>query len=321
MLDPKKLAIVIPLFNDAERIERAIRSAHACDMPPGFTRDVLVVDDGSVDDSYRLAQRVASELDHVQVLQAPQNGGPSRARNLALERSNAAWFTPLDSDDIMAPGRLVALIRVAEETGAVLVADNLMLSDEARPETCERLLWPGKTPGRLRLTPEMFIRRCYQVDQARSELGYLKPLIDRRVLAEPARPYRDALRFGEDYELYTRILLDGGHGVLVDALGYYLVQRPGSASRRQHGADHRRLIAAHKVFLARTDLSAAVRRALRGFLAVSRREWVNWELMGARRDGAALRAVGVFLAAPTETFRVVFGRLRGRSRPDGGQPP
>jgi glycosyltransferase involved in cell wall biosynthesis len=310
MLDPKKLAIVIPLFNDAERIERAVRCAGACTLPEGFSREIWVVDDGSTDGGPARVAHLAETLNGVHLLRTPRNGGPAAARNFALERSEAAWFTPLDSDDLMRPDRLCTLINLAQTRGASWIGDNLILSDEATPEVCRRLLWPDKPAGDIVLSAETFIRRCYAVEVPRTELGYLKPLIDRRGLAAPRRPYRDELRFGEDYELYARMLLDGARALLVDPCGYYLVQRPGSASRTQQGEDHRRLMAVHEAFLARPGLSPGTREALLGFQAVSRREWVRWTLMAARRRRAPWQALSVLARAPAETLSALAAKFR-----------
>ena len=170
---------------------------------------VIVVDDASTDGTAYAAERSANSFDNVRVVSLPSHGGPSIARNHGLSTTDAAWFLPIDSDDIVEAERLSSLYYIAKQSNAHLVADNLFLSNEADPTNVTRVLWPGKPEGQIALSPEIFISRCFDVEIPRSELGFIKPLIDRRFVHSAQQPYVPELRFGEDYELYARMLLDG----------------------------------------------------------------------------------------------------------------
>ena len=233
MLDENKIAIVIPLYNDAPNIERAIRSAVEQKVPDTVAVEVIVVDDCSSDEGPEIAKRMARTIPNLTFVQQAQNSGPSAARNCAIRQTDAAWFTPLDSDDFMLPTRIAGLLDEARARDLDWVADNLLMSSEDTPEEVERVLWPDKPEGAVRLTTELFVKQSYDVDIERSELGFIKPLINRRCLGDASRPYRDQLRFGEDFELYTRLLMSGAKADLVDPEGYYLVRRRGSASHSQ----------------------------------------------------------------------------------------
>ena len=316
MFDPQKIATVIALYNDENRIARAIDSAANSICPIGIQHEVIVVDDASTDASLDAAHAAKSSFDNVRVISMPENGGPAKARNFALARTDAAWFLPIDSDDVVEPQRMATLYRFAVESGSDMVADNLFLSHESEPKTVTRLLWPQKPEGQVKLTAEFFIRRCYDVELARSELGFLKPLIDRRTIKPSAqRPYLGDVRFGEDYELYARMLLDGASALLVDPLGYYLVQRDHSASRSQGANDHRRLAEINETFLERDGLSRAATSALRGFLTFSRREWAMWALMdavGNRSLPRAIKALSISVDASSHVFARLLGSLPRR---------
>ena len=214
--DEKKVAIVIPLFNDSGNIGRAIESAVAQQMPDGYTHKIIVVDDCSTDDSAAVAEQLCSHYPNLRVYRQQMNGGPSVARNRALSETDAAWFTPLDSDDLMRETRVAELLRVALERDLDMVADNLLMTSEDSPKETMRTLWPEKPEGPIDLTASYFIDHSYNMETERSELGFLKPLIHRRCLGGRVAPYRDDLRFGEDFELYTRLLLDGARAQLVD---------------------------------------------------------------------------------------------------------
>ena len=312
-----KVAIVIAVYNDRDHIERAIRSAAAQTVPDGFELDVVVVDDCSTDDTPKIAAQVCADLPVARFFQLPVNGGPSRARNEALRQSDAAWFMPLDSDDALDPDRLSKLLAIADAEQADLVADNLFVTSSEQPFEVLRPLWPTKPEGILRLTAEFFVEHSYNMPQERSELGFLKPLISRKSLKTPEAPYVDELRFAEDYELYTRLMLDGAKAILTDGFGYYFIQRDFSSSRSQAGDEHRKVAMIDRRFLRRTDLSRAERRAIRGHLAYSKKEWATWTLMQARRErnlGKFLSGLFISPSALIVLIRSAIRKLADRSR-------
>lgn len=308
----QKVAIIIALYNDRDNIERAIRSAAAQKVPEGYELDVIVVDDCSTDDSFDVAASVCAEFACARVFRLPENGGPSRARNAALTETDAAWFMPLDSDDAMDPQRLSKLLDTAEQEQVDLVADNLFITHSDQPFEIIRPLWPAKPDGVLPLSAEFFVSHAYDMDEDRSELGYLKPLISRKLLENPFAPYRDELRFAEDYELYTRLLLDGAKAVLTDGFGYYFIQRDFSASRSQSGEEHRRVAMIDEAFLQRPDLSRAERAAIKGHLRYSRKEWASWTLIEAGRArnlGKLISALFISPSAPAFLLKALAQKL------------
>lgn len=283
-LNGRKVAIVIPLYNDAENIERAIESALNQALPADYALEVIVVDDCSTDDGFRRAERMMRHDDRLTVLRQDVNQGPSAARNRALALSDAAWFTPLDSDDMILPDRTSKLLKIAQDHDLDWVADNLLISMEDSPTQVDRTLWPEKPDGPVELTAAFFVNRSYDVETPRSELGFIKPLINREKAATGLEPYRNDLRFGEDFELYTRLLLNGTRAWLVDACGYYLIQRAGSASHSQSGRDHRRLAKISRAMSKRRDISVEARQALEHHRAYSEKEAAVWAVMDGVRE-------------------------------------
>jgi glycosyltransferase involved in cell wall biosynthesis len=94
------LSIIIPAFNSAATIEKTLESIRLQEF---YDMEVIVVDDGSTDglksfiDQYKgLAIQYFSQ----------QNGGPSKARNLGVSRSNGEVILFLDADDNLSLGFL-----------------------------------------------------------------------------------------------------------------------------------------------------------------------------------------------------------------------
>jgi GT2 family glycosyltransferase len=115
-----KVTVVIAAFNAGKYIGEALASVQAQTLEDV---EVIVVDDGSTDDTIRQAERFAPFLDLTIIRQA--NAGPSAARNLGIRRARAPYCALLDADDIMLPGLLAAQCAVldADPTIGLVVSD------------------------------------------------------------------------------------------------------------------------------------------------------------------------------------------------------
>ena len=86
------VSVIIPAYNAARFISRAIESVLDQTVP---VQEVLVVDDGSSDDTASIAQRFAHR---VRVIRQ-ENGGPGSARNHGARLATGEWLAFLDADD------------------------------------------------------------------------------------------------------------------------------------------------------------------------------------------------------------------------------
>ena len=86
------VSVVIPAFNAARTIDRAVDSVFEQTIQP---REVIVVDDGSADDT---SSRLAAYGDRIRLVHQA-NAGPSAARNAGVALSSGALLAFLDSDD------------------------------------------------------------------------------------------------------------------------------------------------------------------------------------------------------------------------------
>jgi glycosyltransferase involved in cell wall biosynthesis len=101
------ISVLIDTFNYGQYVEEAIESAIAQDFP-AVEREVLVVDDGSTDDT---AERVRKFGKAITYLRKP-NGGQASALNFGLRHAAGKYVALLDADDYWLPGKLS---RVVEE--------------------------------------------------------------------------------------------------------------------------------------------------------------------------------------------------------------
>lgn len=113
MTHPPRLSIVVPVYNQAGLLRRALESIRRQETS-GY--ELIVVDDGSPDDSAAVAREYADR-----VLVNPQNVGPARTRNRGIRESAGEVVAFLDSDCEAQPGWLSGLQGALEEPGVDVV--------------------------------------------------------------------------------------------------------------------------------------------------------------------------------------------------------
>src|SRR6185437_15528744 len=111
-------AVVIPCLDEAPRIEQVVRAVR-CQVP-----NILVVDDGSRDDTGAVASRAGAE-----VLQHNQPRGKGAALQTAWKHAHKRgfkWALTMDGDGQHSPADVRKFFDAADRTGAELVAGNRM---------------------------------------------------------------------------------------------------------------------------------------------------------------------------------------------------
>ena len=106
------LSVVIPVYNIRDYVERCVRSVLA---QPDVPLEVLIVDDGSTDDSGAVCDALAAEDSRVTVIHKP-NGGLSDARNYGLCHAQGEYILFMDGDDWLAENVCPGLLQMALQT-------------------------------------------------------------------------------------------------------------------------------------------------------------------------------------------------------------
>lgn len=104
-----EVSVIIACYNGEDVIEKAIDSALAQTAPD---LEVVVVDDGSQDDSIAVVQRRADEDARIRLIQHPQNRGISAARNAGIQAADGHFICFLDQDDLWYADRLETALEV-----------------------------------------------------------------------------------------------------------------------------------------------------------------------------------------------------------------
>jgi len=93
------VSVVIPTYNRAHLVRRAVESALAAILPGD---EIIVVDDGSTDHTEAVLAPVREFVQYVRI----PNGGAGKARNVGIEKSSKPLIAFLDSDDVWLPFKL-----------------------------------------------------------------------------------------------------------------------------------------------------------------------------------------------------------------------
>lgn len=109
--------VVIPCYNRAETVARAVDSVLAQLFPP---ERIILVDDGSDDDTAAVILQLERDHPIVQAVLAPRNMGASAARNAGLALTRAEWIGFLDSDDVWVPGAAGAMLGSTSDADVVV---------------------------------------------------------------------------------------------------------------------------------------------------------------------------------------------------------
>ncbi|MBQ8420979.1 MAG: glycosyltransferase [Bacteroidales bacterium] len=102
MVNEVKISVIVPVYNVGELVARAVGSVCMQDFD---SYEVILVDDGSTDESGKICDELASEYECIRVMHK-ENGGVSSARNAGLYAAHGEYVMFLDADDAIRDGSL-----------------------------------------------------------------------------------------------------------------------------------------------------------------------------------------------------------------------
>jgi glycosyltransferase involved in cell wall biosynthesis len=111
------VSVVIPAYNAQRFIERTLASAIA---QTHRNLEIIVIDDGSVDDTRTIVHRFVCKDDRIRILSIP-NGGVAEARNVGIAEAAGDFVAFLDADDVWHPKKIqlqLASLTIGDGVGA-----------------------------------------------------------------------------------------------------------------------------------------------------------------------------------------------------------
>lgn len=115
-----KVSVVIPTYRSGDGLDRAVASLDRQTMPQSEF-EVLLLDDGSPDDTYDRVAALAATRENYRAFQLEASGWPSRPRNVGVSEARGEYVLFMDHDDELYPRSLRAAYRLAREHDADVV--------------------------------------------------------------------------------------------------------------------------------------------------------------------------------------------------------
>jgi hypothetical protein len=254
VVDAPRISVVVPAFDAAATLGSTLASILA---QTHANLEVLIVDDGSTDDTAVIAGRAALADDRVVIIEYGGNRGRSFARNEGMARARGEWVAMVDADDLLAPDRferMVAAIRSFPDTR--LVTDDRIgwrLDDHGGVHVEHR--FPGRHTWQVG-EPQRLDRRRHFTDR----FGHLDLMVRRDFLESTGASYPTDMSTAEDLTFYLTLLFwpDDPRPVRVAQPTYYY--RLADSSRTAGGPEARALMASRVIEATGSDEFAALAR-------------------------------------------------------------
>ena len=219
-MNPPLVSILIPCHNAAPWLAQALESALS---QVWAHKEIIVVDDGSSDESAKIARTYAGHGVH---LLAQENRGAAAARNRALREARGDFFQFLDADDLISPDKISAQMALlaSRPTGTVAsCAWGRFTDDPLKAQFIDESVYRD-------FTPIDFLILAARSGAMMHPSAWLVP----RSVAERAGPWDESLSLNDDGEYFCRILLaSAGIAFAAGVHSYYRSGLPGSLSRRR----------------------------------------------------------------------------------------
>jgi glycosyltransferase involved in cell wall biosynthesis len=239
-----QVSTVIPAFNAEDHIVEAVSSALG---QQGVASEVIVVDDGSTDDTWRLLETFGESIRRVR----QANAGPARARNQGARLARGEWLAFLDADDVWRPEKLLQQLAAADSETGMVYTDRLNFGD------CERLKSRQSDGVRL-YHGDAFVQLL------QDNFVTLSSVMMRRSVFEDLGGFDETMAASEDWDLWLRYAARGPIGLCRQPL---TLRRwhPGALTNKLEHMQEQRLRALRNAFelpRARTVKPSARRRAV-----------------------------------------------------------
>jgi glycosyltransferase involved in cell wall biosynthesis len=183
---PVTITAIVPNYNHARSLGAAIEALQGQTLPPG---QIVIVDDGSSDDSLEVMERIAAGDPRVKIVRHARNQGAIAAINSGLAAAEGDFVLLAAADDVVYPDLLAMLdAAVSEAPGTGLACAEVRLVDEqgtvlgfrpaTRPSASTRAFGPEETRDMLARIDNFIMTGAALLDRAKLKaLGNLDPAL------------------------------------------------------------------------------------------------------------------------------------------------
>lgn len=215
-----KVNIIVPTFNRCENLEGAIESALAQTIKD---IEIIIVDDGSTDKTPEVIAELETKYSNIKSFRFEKNRGGNSARNEGLKQSSADLVAFLDDDDRWHVDKLEKQLKAISEKNVDLCysAKNVI-----HLEKNGKSFYSHKYPR--------YKNNLYKSIMHDNFIGSTSSVIIKRKIIEEAGDFDESLPALQDYDLYIRIIKNGGkvYGFKEPLIDYVIISEERSITCR-----------------------------------------------------------------------------------------
>lgn len=215
------ISVIVPIYNTVEYLPRCVDSIR---RQTYRNLEIILVDDGSTDNSGAMAEKFALEDKRVKAFHK-ENGGSSSARNLGIEKASGDFIGFVDSDDYIEPEMYERLLFAA-------LSENLMMVQCSRDEIdeqgnrMENVCTPPEEA--ILMEDENFMRELLM---HRGDCSFCTKLTKASLLKNHHFPEGE---LNEDFRLLTELLAEIPAVMILPQQDYHVFYRYGSNTRTRN---------------------------------------------------------------------------------------
>lgn len=225
---PPAVSVIITSYNYGRYLGDAVHSLIGGQtslgvFPPQTFQsfEIVIVDDGSTDETATIAQALADAWKGIRYLRLPANVGSAAAMNVGIQNSYGKYLAPLDADDMMESARLETLYRAAVENPHRVIYDDITAFannkgalDIIHPEATKR----PATVARAEMWVASYNMPDYNFEEILVKNGMHKGIFFERSAWKEVGGYPENFKDGrEDWALNVALGAQGYCGVHVKA--------------------------------------------------------------------------------------------------------
>ncbi len=209
------VSIIIPVYNSEKHLAETISSALAQTWP--YT-EIIIVDDGSNDNSLAIAKSFTAE--NIRVVHQ-QNKGASAARNKGIQEAAGNYIQFLDADDLLSPDKIALQVQsLDKKPGKIAVCGTIHFQASSPPELGKRtrdeeaFLYNNDDPVH-------FLINLLGGFRESGSMVTIHAWLTPRLIIDNAGYWNEELTVDDDGEFFSRVILNSNGIIKTNGISYY----------------------------------------------------------------------------------------------------